>query len=78
MEEIKKTLVTHFKEGLFSFNFSHFAPLEEIEKDQNDLSNKYLSPVYSNRRRKPQEIQPPLFKLKKTEEISLPPIHSAN
>jgi HEPN domain-containing protein len=78
LEEIKKTLVTHFKEGLFSFNFSHFAPLEEIEKDQNDLSNKYLSPVYSNRRRKPQEIQPPLFKLKKTEEISLPPIHSAN
>ncbi|MGL5830902.1 MAG: hypothetical protein ACRCZE_02010 [Candidatus Altimarinota bacterium] len=78
LEEIKKMLIAHFKDGLSSFNYSHFAPLEESEKETGDLSNKYLSPVYSNRRRKPQEIQPPLFKLKKTEEISLPPIHSVN
>src|SRR5690606_36576282 len=78
LEEIKKSLINHYQDGLFNFNYSRFAPVEETDSQNSDLSNKYLSPIYSNRRRKPQEVHPPLIKLQKTEDISFPPIHTAN
>jgi ribonucleoside-diphosphate reductase alpha chain len=75
LEKLKKIILKSFKDGLKSFRNCHFKRhniSQEnlfLEEDHNFLIDSKLA-----KKRPHREIQPPLFQIKKTEEIPLPPI----
>lgn len=75
LEKIKAEFLREIQSGIRSIKLCQFEALSKTEnsEDQNNDKN-FLLNIGQNKRRRHREIQPPLFQIKKTEEITLPPI----
>lgn len=75
LEKLKKIILDAFKNKLSSFRFCHFENQLENEDQKSNINERsFLIDSRLAKKRKHREIQPPLFQIKKTEEIPLPPI----
>lgn len=74
-EKIKESLLGKLSQGMQNIAFLQLGilPQENLEKDT-ELGKNFLSTLHKGKKRHHREIQPPLFQIKKTEEITLPPI----
>lgn len=78
LEEAKKIFQEQLLNNLLNLGYSQFQPISRESLSENQYSDKnYLHSLHNQNRRRHREIQPPLFQLKKTEEIKLPPINSS-
>ncbi len=78
LEEAKKIFQEQLLNNLLNLGYSQFQPISrESLSEHQYLDKNYLHSLNNQNRRRHREIQPPLFQLKKTEEIKLPPINSS-
>lgn len=75
LEKIKAEFLREIQSGIRSIKLCQFDSLNKTENSENQSHDKsFLLNIGQNKRRRHREIQPPLFQIKKTEEITLPPI----
>lgn len=78
LEEAKKIFQEQLLSNLLNLGYCQFQPISrENSGEHQPLDKNYLHTLNNQNRRRHREIQPPLFQLKKTEEIKLPPINSS-
>jgi Ribonucleotide reductase, barrel domain len=74
-EKIKESLIERLKQGILNIGYFEFG---KITKEPTEVSSKpgknFLMTLSKNKSRRHREIQPPLFQIKKTEEVTPPPI----
>lgn len=75
LEKIKSSFLEEIQAGIRSIRLCQFEAINKSDAnaDQNGDRNFLLS-LGKSKRRRHREIQPPLFQIRKTEEITLPPI----
>lgn len=74
-ENIKESLIERLKQGIQYIGNLQFGGLaKETVQIQGEPGKNFLMTLKKSKNRKHREIQPPLFQIKKTEEITLPPI----
>lgn len=74
-EKIKESLAEKLAQGLQNIAFLQLGILQQDNSEkENEISKNFLTTLNKNKKRRHREIQPPLFQIKKTEEITLPPI----
>jgi len=79
LEKIKETLLNKLKIGIKSLGFFQFGALPKYQEETDgDNARNFLLTLNKNKKRRHREIQPPLFQIKKTEEIRLPPVSNQN
>jgi hypothetical protein len=79
LEKIKDILLEKLKLGINNIGFLQFEALSKYIEDNDPENNKnFLLTLNKNKKRRHREIQPPLFQIKKTEEITLPPLNHQN
>ncbi len=74
-EKLKETLLGKLKLGIKNIGYFHFGPVSKYQENtETDQGKNFLLTLNKNKKRRHREIQPPLFQIKKTEEIFLPPV----
>jgi hypothetical protein len=75
LEQTKDIIISYLQQNLRSIRFCSFeALLPATEDNTGNAEKNFLLNINKMKKRKHQQIQPPLFQIKKTEEISIPPI----
>jgi ribonucleotide reductase alpha subunit len=75
LEKIKDILLEKLKLGINSIGFFQFGTVNKFpEESDPENAKSFLMTLGKNKKRRHREIQPPLFQIKKTEEILLPPV----
>ncbi len=74
-QEIKELLIFNLKNNLQSLSLLQFEENEDKHLEQSFSEQKKILLNLHKKKRKSKQIQPPLFQIKKTEEIILPPIN---
>jgi ribonucleotide reductase alpha subunit len=75
LEKIKETLLGKLKIGIKSIGFFEFGVNVKNQEDPDgENARNFLLTLNKNKKRRHREIQPPLFQIKKTEEVRLPPV----
>lgn len=74
-EKIKNAIIEHLGRSQGILGFFQFGQISQPGGEkENQPGHNFLSTINRQRRQRHREIQPPLFQIKKTEEITLPPI----
>jgi len=73
-EEINKLLISNLKKNLHSLSLLQFEETEDKNLENSFFEQKKFLLSLHQKKRKAKQIQPPLFQIKKTEEVILPPI----
>ncbi len=77
LEKIKATMIRELDQGIHVIRLCQFeTPGKNDSATENNHDRNFLHSLSKNRKKRHREIQPPLFQIKKTEEIALPPISS--
>lgn len=76
LEKIKSSLLEEIQAGIHSIRLCQFenGPKSDPISNEQGADRNFLLSLGKNKKRRHREIQPPLFQIKKTEEITLPPI----
>ncbi len=75
LEQTKEIIISYLRQGLRTIRFCSFEPLlPMIETEPHSSTDNFLLNTYKMKKRQHQQIQPPLFQIKKTEEIIIPPL----